>query len=87
MIVEVVLQPRASRNEVAGMQGGRVKIKVTSPPVEGMANKKLCEFLAELLGTGKKQVQVITGRSARIKRVQISGVSLDEVRRKIFLND
>lgn len=83
-MVEVVLQPRASRNEVAGLQGGRLKIKVTSPPVEGMANKKLCEFLADLMGIGKQRVQVVAGQSARIKRVRISDVSLDEVRRKLM---
>lgn len=83
VIVEVVLQPRASRNEVAGIQGGRVKIKVTSPPVEGMANKKLCEFLADLMGIGRQRVQVIAGQTGRIKRVKISDVSLEEVRRKM----
>ena len=83
-MVEVVLQPRASRNEVAGLQGGRLKIKVTSPPVEGMANRKLCEFLADLMGIGKQRVQVIAGQAARIKRVKISDVSLDEVRKKLL---
>jgi hypothetical protein len=61
-----------------------LKIKVTSPPVEGMANKKLCEFLADLMGIGKQRVQVVAGQSARIKRVRISDVSLDEVRRKLM---
>ena len=85
-MVEVVLQPRASRNEVAGLQGGRLKIKVTSPPVEGMANRKLCEFLADLMGIGKQRVQVIAGQAARIKRVKISDVSLDEVKRKLLMD-
>jgi len=86
VVVEVLLQPRASRNELAGEQGGRLKIKVTSPPVEGMANKKLCEFLADLLGIGKQRIQVIAGQAARIKRVRISDVSLDEVRKKLLIN-
>ncbi len=84
VVVEVSLQPRASRNEVAGLQGGRLKIKITAPPVEGMANKKLCEFLAHLMGIGKQRVQVIAGQAARIKRVMISDVSLDEVRKKLL---
>jgi hypothetical protein len=83
VIVEVVLQPRASRNEVAGIQGERLKIKVTSPPIEGMANKKLCEFLADLLGIGKQRVQVVAGQTGRIKRVKISDVSMDEARRNL----
>lgn len=84
VVVEIVLQPRASRNELAGVQGGRLKIKITAPPVEGMANKKLCEFLADVMGIGKQRVQVIAGQAARIKRVKISDVSLDEVGRKLL---
>jgi hypothetical protein len=83
VIADVVLQPRASRNEVVGIQRGRLKIKVTSPPVEGTANKKLCEFLADLLGIGRQRVQVIAGQTGRIKRVKISDVSMDEVQRKL----
>jgi hypothetical protein len=83
VIADVVLQPRASRNEVVGIQRGRLKIKVTSPPVEGTANKKLCEFLADLLGIGRQRVQVIAGQTGRIKRVKISDVSTDEVQRKL----
>ena len=84
VIVEILLQPRASRNELAGVQGGRLKIKVTSPPIEGKANEKLCEFLADLMGIGKKRVQVIAGHTARVKRVSIADISLDDVRKKLL---
>ncbi len=42
VIVNVLVQPRASRNELVGIHGDCVKIKVTSPPVENQANKRLC---------------------------------------------
>ena len=86
VIVEVLLQPRASRNELAGVQGGRLKIKVTSPPIEGKANEKLCEFLAGLIGIGKQRVQVIAGHTARVKRVRIDDASMDEVRKKLIID-
>ena len=84
VIVEVLLQPRASRNELAGVQGGRLKIKVTAPPIEGKANEKLCEFLADLMGIGKQRVELIAGHRAKVKRVSISYASLDEVRKKLI---
>lgn len=86
VIVEILLQPRASRNELAGVQEGRLKIKVTSPPIEGKANEKLCEFLADLMGIGKKRVQVIAGHTARVKRVRIDDASVDEVRKKLIID-
>lgn len=85
VMLTVKVQPRASRNELAGVQGDCLRIRVTSPPVEGMANEKLCEFLAGLMGIGKQRVQVVAGRSARIKRVKISDVSPDVVREKLHL--
>jgi len=51
-----------------------------------MANRKLCEFLADLMGIGKQRVQVIAGQAARIKRVKISDVSLEEVKQKLLMD-
>ena len=59
VIVKVVLQPRASRDEVAEHQGDCLKVRVTAPPVDNQANIKLCELLAKRVGIGKKQVTVI----------------------------
>lgn len=83
VILKVKVQPRASRNELAGVQGDCLKIRVTSPPVQGMANEKLCEFLAGLMGIGKQRVQVVAGHMARIKRMRIDA-SVDKVREKLL---
>ena len=84
VIVKVVLQPRASRDEVLEQQGDCLKVRVTSPPVENQANIKLCELLVKRVGVGKKQVAVIGGHKGRVKQVEITGTNLEEVRRKLL---
>ena len=84
VIVRVILQPRASRDEVAGQQDDCLKIKVTAPPVDNQANTKLCELLAKLVGVGKKQVAVISGHRGRVKQVRVSNTTLEEIRKRLI---
>ena len=83
LILKVLVQPRASKNEVVGIHGGCLKIRVTSPPIEGKANKRLCEFLSKLIGVGRRQIEIIGGKRARVKEVRVSGSTLEEVKKKL----
>src|SRR6266403_5933008 len=76
---EVRVQPRASKNEVAGVMAGALKIRLRAPAVEDRANLALCEFLAELLKRPKSAVRLLSGERSRSKRVEIFGVSTQEV--------
>ena len=82
--MKVILQPRASRDEVVGQQGDCLKIKVTAPPVDNQANIKLCELLAKLAGVGKKQVAVISGHKGRVKQVRVTNTTLEEIRKRLL---
>ena len=64
--------PRASRTRVAGLHDGRVKLQVAAPPVDGEANAELVTLLARHFGCARSAVEVITGASARLKRVRIA---------------
>lgn len=76
-IIDVLVQPRASRNEVLGPDElGRIKVRVTAPPADGAANKSLIELLARRFGVPKKNITILTGAGARRKRVKISGLSM-----------
>ncbi|NOQ85490.1 MAG: YggU family protein [Deltaproteobacteria bacterium] len=86
VIMNVLLQPRASKNELVGIHGDCLKIKVTSPPVENKANKKLCEYLSGLIGISKSKIEVVKGEKMRIKKVKISDSTLAEVRKKLSLD-
>ncbi|MBF0456148.1 MAG: YggU family protein [Magnetococcales bacterium] len=79
-LLDVRVQPRSSREKIIGIQGGRVKIALTSPPVEGAANRALCQLIAKALGVAKGRVTIVKGEKSREKRVCVQGVDREMVR-------
>lgn len=71
----VRVQPRAGKNEVAGLINGALKIRLQAPAVEDRANAALCEFLAEILKRPKSAVRILAGDRSRTKRVEVLGVT------------
>ncbi len=71
----VRVMPRSSRNQIVGVEGGALKIKLTAPPVEGAANAALIEFIAEWLGVRRSAVSIVSGDKARNKLVRVNGVT------------
>lgn len=71
LLLECHLQPRASRDEFAGLQGGRLKIRLCAPPVDGKANAQLLVLLAKAFGVARRDVEIDSGESSRLKRVRI----------------
>ncbi len=76
IVLTLHIQPRASKNEVCGIHGDALKVRLTSPPVDGAANKLCREFLAELFGVPKSAVEIISGEASRHKRARIAGGSI-----------
>ena len=81
--LSVRVQPRASRNEVAGWVGDQLKIKLTAPPVEGAANEACLAFLAKLLDLPPSRLAITQGDRSRNKVVRITGLTQDEVHAKL----
>ncbi|HEX9309381.1 MAG TPA: DUF167 domain-containing protein [Gemmatimonadaceae bacterium] len=77
----VRLQPRASRNEIAGLQGPSLKIRVTAPPVDGLANEALIDVLSKALEIPRRNVCIVSGHTSRTKTVEISEVDLASIQR------
>ena len=73
LILSVYIQPRASKNQICGVQGAELKIRLTSPPVDGAANKSCREFVAALFDVAKSSVEIISGETSRHKRIRIIG--------------
>ena len=67
------------------MYGSAVKIRLQSPPVDGAANDELVHFLADLLGTSRRSVEIVSGHASRRKRIRIKGLAGDAVRRALGL--
>lgn len=81
IILTLHIQPRASKNEVCGILDNALKIRLTSPPVDGAANKLCREFLAELFEVPRSAVEILSGETSRHKRVRIGGKDPARLRR------
>ncbi len=79
VVLAVRVQPRASRDEVAGEMNGALKIRLQAPAVEDRANEALVEFLARLLKTPKSAVRILSGERSRSKRLEIGGVTRQQI--------
>ncbi len=74
-VLELLIQPRASRTRVVGEHDGRLKLQLAAPPVDGEANAALVEFLAGALGVRKADVQLLRGDTGRRKTVRVAGIT------------
>jgi uncharacterized protein len=79
VIFAVRVQPRASKDEIVGEIAGALKVRLQAPALEGRANEALIEFLAQLLKTSKAAVRILSGERSRIKRLEISGVTKQQI--------
>jgi len=79
VILAVRVQPRASKDEIVGVMGGALKVRLRAPALEDRANEALCEFLAELLKTPQAAVRILSGHHSRSKRVEVRGVTGQQV--------
>jgi uncharacterized protein (TIGR00251 family) len=75
----VRVQPRASSNEITGVYGTALKIRLQAPPVEGAANDALVSYLADLLGVSRRSVRIVSGESSRNKTVEVAGVTAQRI--------
>ena len=75
----VRVQPRASKDEISGTMEGALKIRLRTPALENRANEALIEFLAGLSKTSKSAVRIQGGEHARTKRVEIRGVTRQQI--------
>ncbi len=82
-VLQIHVQPRASRTEVVGWHGDAIKIRVKAPPVDGAANAELVRLLAKQLGVARKRVTVSSGAGSRTKRVRVKGLSTREAERAL----
>ena len=66
-----IIQPRSSKNEVAGVYNDALKIRLTSPPVDGEANKACMRFFAKWLGISPSKINIVHGLSSKNKTIEV----------------
>ncbi len=75
VVLEILVQPRASRTRALGEHDGRLKVQLAAPPVDGAANAALVAFLADALAVRKSDVAILRGETGRRKTVRVAGVT------------
>jgi len=75
VLLPVRLVPRAAKNEIQGVHGDALKIRLQAPPVEGKANQALIRFLSDTLNIPRSQISIASGETGRNKAVLITGMS------------
>ena len=73
---QVRVQPRASSDELVGVQGGVLRVRLTAPPVDGAANEALVAFLADQLGVSRRMVRIVSGIGSRNKLIEVDAKAL-----------
>ncbi|NLX04303.1 MAG: YggU family protein [Phycisphaerae bacterium] len=82
--VRVKVVPGSTRTKIVGRLGDDLKVAVSAPPEKGKANQALTRFLADRLGLGKNEVQVISGQNNPRKTLLIRGVSMEYCKQKLL---
>ena len=77
--------PRASKNQIQGLHGDAVKIRLRAPPVEGKANAALVAYLAGTLDVPERDVVLLSGETGRRKRIAIAHLDLSTVAARLGL--
>jgi uncharacterized protein (TIGR00251 family) len=85
VLIGVKVVPNSSRDEVVGMLGELLKIKVAKPPADGAANKAVEALIAKTIGVAASRVSVVSGHRQAVKRVLVRGVTAAEVQTKLDL--
>lgn len=77
--IQVKIIPNASKDRIEGWKEGVLRIRLRAVPEKGKANEALVAFLAEELQTSKSSIRIVSGHTARIKRIAIEGLSLEQI--------
>jgi uncharacterized protein (TIGR00251 family) len=85
LLLPVRAVPRASKNEIQGVHGDALKVRLQAPPVEGKANQALIRFLSDALDIPRAQLSIASGETGRNKAVLITGLSKIELLKKLAL--
>jgi hypothetical protein len=85
LALELHVQPGARRTAIVGEHGGRLKVAVNAPPLDGRANDAVLQFVSEQLGVPRRAVTLEAGASGRDKRLRIGGaLSPEDAARRLL---
>ena len=84
LLLDLYIQPKASRSRIIGLHDNAIKLAVSAPPVDGRANKEVIAFMAKLFKLPKSSMEIISGHQGRRKKLLISGGLSEKQARQIL---
>lgn len=82
-VIVIKVVPRASRSEIVGFADGALKVRLTSPPVDGAANDELVRLIAKRAGVARSNVEIVSGLTSRNKALRIHGITAELLKAKL----
>jgi uncharacterized protein (TIGR00251 family) len=73
--------------KICGLHDSMLKIKVTAAPERGKANQCLIKFLSDTLDVKKNSIQIISGQTNPVKQIRVSGISKDNLLKKLNFHE
>ena len=84
LLLKIIVQPKASKNEITGLHNDALKLRLTTPPIEGRANKAVISFLAKRLHLPKSSISIKSGLQNRNKQLLILGCNEENARQLLL---
>ena len=81
--LNIYVQPRSSRNQIVGLHGDTLKVKIKAPPVDGAANRMCISVLAKTLKVPKSAIEIVSGQASRTKRLLVRTAGADDPQREM----
>ena len=82
-VLTVKASPRANRTEIASRDADWIRVRIKAPPADGKANAELVRFFAERFDLPRRSVEILSGGTARLKRVKLHGLTEQDCRARI----
>jgi uncharacterized protein (TIGR00251 family) len=73
--IAVKVVPGASRNQISGWLGERLKVRVQAPPESGKANKAIIKLIASALSISPREIKIVSGGTSPLKTIEIKSIS------------
>ena len=83
------MEPDAKRDEVVGVSGGYLFVKIAIQHDDNnleKGNEELIAFLSRLIGIDESRISILQGKDFRIKLLGIDGIGIEQVMRKLKLH-
>jgi len=83
-IIKVIVKPNSSKNSIDGIYMGRLRVRISSPPQKGKANKELIGYISSILGISKKNISIKSGEKSSFKKLAIENPTNKSIISRLF---